>query len=648
MIHKGQPMDDQLITLTSLAILKVDLDEGQRDYLDYLQSLIVHVLSTHRPDPVTEDMTSELLLQDFGLKIPLRGCQLVLRRMARKGLLKRQESVYVITGDLPSIDFSEKRIRAHGQISMVYSRLILFVNDTYDFNWSEADASRSLLAFLSKFGVDFLRAYIFNTALPNVPLSAPREQYVVGKFVKALYEANDPVFDNVIVLVKGHMYSNALVCPDLESIEKNFNRVTFYIDTTLMLNYLGLQGNEEYLIADELFSLIRHLQGKIAVFDHTIDEIRRVIIGAEQYLDSPAAEGKLVHEMRRSGQKRSDLILLRENLQDRLKEKQIHIHPTPPYHQLHQVSEVELEEAISSRVHYRNPEAIKHDISSVRSIYVLREGVIPKRLEDAIAVFITTNSGFAKAAFEVGQNHNSTKEVSSVITDYSIANVAWLKAPLGAPELPTKELMAACYAAMEPSASLWYKYLREIDSLKQSGVLTPDDHALLRVSPVVKEELMDLTLGSEEALSGGSIRTLLDRVKTDLVKGKESVLLKERKERLILATERDDLRRRGEKVESNVFWIAERASMLLCRILWGISIPILFCVAFASTFVTTPFVADSRLLTSILNTMLLISASFGFLKLAFDMSIPKLFKDLEKKLQAIIYQFLSKKLLRDD
>jgi hypothetical protein len=101
-------------------------------------------------------------------------------------------------------------------------------------------------------------------------------------------------------------------------------------------------------------------------------------------------------------------------------------------------------------------------------------------------------------------------------------------------------------------------------------------------------------------------------------------------------------------VESNVFWIAERASMLLCRILWGISIPILFCVAFASTFVTTPFVADSRLLTSILNTMLLISASFGFLKLAFDMSIPKLFKDLEKKLQAIIYQFLSKKLLRDD
>lgn len=641
-------MNDQFITLTSLAILKVDLDEGQRDYLDYLQSLIVHVLSTHAPYPVTEDVACDLLLQEFGLKIPLRGCQLVLRRMARKGSLKKEDGVFVITPSLPSIDFSVKRSRAESQISVVYSRLLSFVKDTYGFKWSEADASRALLAFLSKFGVEYLRAYIFNTAIPNVPLSAPREQYVVGKFVKLLYEQSDPVFENVIVLVKGHMYSNALVCPDLESIEKKFNRVVFYADTTLILNYLGIQGREEFLIADELFSLIRHLQGKIAVFDHTIDEIRRVLVAAEQNLDNPTAEGKLIHEMRRSGQKRSDLILLRENLQDRLKEKRIHIHPTPPYHQIYQVSEIELEEAIASRVHYRNPEAIRHDIASVRSIYVLRSGSIPRRLEDSIAVFITTNTRFAQAAFEVGQNHNSTKEVSSVITDYSLANVAWLKAPLGAPELPTKELMAACYAAMEPSASLWSKYLKEIDSLRQNGVLTPDDHALLRVSPVVGPELMDLTLGNEEALSGGSIRTILDRVKTDLVREKESILVEERKKRMMVMTERDDLRRKGEKVESNVFWIAERTSRLLCRFLQGISIPFLFLAAFASTFLTSPFLADSRLLTSVLNVLALLGASLGFLKLAFDLSIPKMFRSLEKELQARIYQHLSKKLLPNE
>jgi hypothetical protein len=100
-------------------------------------------------------------------------------------------------------------------------------------------------------------------------------------------------------------------------------------------------------------------------------------------------------------------------------------------------------------------------------------------LEDSAAVFVTSNSSLAKAAWEVGKNHNSSKEVSSVITDYSLANVAWLKAPLGAPDLPTKELVAICYAAMEPSAALWGRYLEEIERLEASGDISPDDHAVL-------------------------------------------------------------------------------------------------------------------------------------------------------------------------
>ena len=37
-------------TLTSLAILKVNLDQGN-DYLDYLRPFILQVLVEHKPDP---------------------------------------------------------------------------------------------------------------------------------------------------------------------------------------------------------------------------------------------------------------------------------------------------------------------------------------------------------------------------------------------------------------------------------------------------------------------------------------------------------------------------------------------------------------------------------------------------------------------
>ncbi len=42
-------------TLTSLAILKVNIDEDERDYIDYLVTFILHVLKIHAPNPVTDE-----------------------------------------------------------------------------------------------------------------------------------------------------------------------------------------------------------------------------------------------------------------------------------------------------------------------------------------------------------------------------------------------------------------------------------------------------------------------------------------------------------------------------------------------------------------------------------------------------------------
>lgn len=92
---------------------------------------------------------------------------------------------------------------------------------------------------------------------------------------------------------------------------------------------------------------------------------------------------------------------------------------------------MELESEIDEEVHYFNPDAKKYDINSVRSIYAIRKGSYPTRVEDAIAVLVTTNANFAKAASRYGRTHEASNEVSSVVTDFALGNLAWLKAPLG-------------------------------------------------------------------------------------------------------------------------------------------------------------------------------------------------------------------------
>lgn len=76
-------------TLTSLAILKVNVDHGG-DYLEYLRPFILQILFGKKPDPVTDANVCNYLQTQFGLAIPERTVQIVLQRISRSGLLKRE------------------------------------------------------------------------------------------------------------------------------------------------------------------------------------------------------------------------------------------------------------------------------------------------------------------------------------------------------------------------------------------------------------------------------------------------------------------------------------------------------------------------------------------------------------------------------
>ena len=105
-------------TLTSLAILKVHVDQG-KDYLDYLRPFILEVLIEHNPDPVTDSVVRHYIREQFGLEIPKRTIQIVLKRISRRYPLKRDHGVYRITGDLPDPQITAKQTHAERHISAV-------------------------------------------------------------------------------------------------------------------------------------------------------------------------------------------------------------------------------------------------------------------------------------------------------------------------------------------------------------------------------------------------------------------------------------------------------------------------------------------------------------------------------------------------
>jgi hypothetical protein len=276
-----------------------------------------------------------------------------------------------------------------------------------------------------------------------------------------------------------------------------------------------------------LLRLVRDLGGKIATFSHVRDELEGVIRGASEFIDSPKGRGRIVLEARRSRTTKSDLVLVAAGLDAALERIGVEVRPTPEYEARLQIDEEAFSDVLADEVNYYNTRALQYDINSVRSVYVLRRGHAPRSLERAEAVLVTTNVALARSAYEYGRKHEDSCEVSTTITDFSLANLAWLKAPMQAPQLPTRELLSVAYAAIRPSSKLLDRFLSEAERLQARGAITERDLQVLRSDLRAQDSLMELTLGDDDALSAETVTETLRRVKAEILEEANAKLSEE-------------------------------------------------------------------------------------------------------------------------
>ena len=514
-------------TLTSLAILSVYVNQDS-NYLEYLNPFILHVLIEERPDPVKSDVVSRHLRDHFGLEIPYQTVETVLKRMARHNVIGRQNYVYRITGELPDPGITAKADGVKRQIDSVVSALLEYSQNGIKPFASTEHAVAAICSFLSSFDVTCLRAALQETAIPSIGRTHKTDIVQVSEFVQHLQRSSPVLFHNFLVLLQGNMLANALLCPDLHDAPPTFENVDFYFDTPLLIPLLGLEDDSRLSAMRELIVLLAKLGGKAFAFSHTLRELQRVIASAANKLNSPDGRGRIIREARERGTGKAELVRIADKLEEELAGLAVDIEDTPQHIVDLQIDESAFEDVLKDEVSYsNNPNAILHDINSVRSIYAIRGQKPALSLENASAVLVTSNNAFANAAWRYGQQHESSRDVSVVITEFSLANLAWLKAPMNAPDIPKTQLLAFSFAALMPSRKLLDKFMTEIDRLESSGSIAARDHQLLRSSQLVNSELMHLTLGEDTALTSETVMQTLKRVTGEIRKEETAKIVKE-------------------------------------------------------------------------------------------------------------------------
>lgn len=599
-------------TLTSLAMLKVEIDHGG-DYLNYLKPFISQVLYDKKPELITDSGISDLIKEHFGLEIPARTVQIILKRLVKDGALHRESGTFHIK-KLENPDISIRKNEAQRHINSVVSGLISYAKKLGHNSLNEEKAVTAICSFLSEFDIPCLKAYLRGTAIPAITTQRPTDIVLVSEYVLHIQEHDLARFDNFIVLLQGHMIANALLCPDLQNAPKTYNGITFYLDTPLLITILKLDDEHKNRATKETITLLKHLGARIAAFAHSREELERVITGAANYIDDPKARGSIVRVARSRELKKSDLLLSASNIDPELQAAGIEIIETPRYVQDFQIDESAFETVLDDEISYFNDRAREYDINSVRSIYVLRGKINPHSLEKCVAALVTSNSAFSRAAYTYGRTHGNSSDVSSVITDFSLANLAWLKAPMGAPEIPTSELLAYAYAAKQPSKHWLEKYIAEIEKLEKTGKISTRDHQLLRSSVLAQDELMKLTLGEESALQEESITQTLNRVTSEIKLEELKNTQQERKLKIEIQQRLEEANTRNRKIEERIYWDCKERAARHSRTITFIINTILIIGAAASIGLTKIFENESnRLLFLFLSTITTVTALYGLI-----------------------------------
>jgi hypothetical protein len=573
-------------------MLKVRIDDG-KDYLEYLRPYVLQVLVEAPPDIISDAQISSQLRKLSGLEIPHRTVQLVLQRIAKDGYLKKADGVYKIIKDISVKNITAERAAAVRHITAVTHELTIFAEQGANLKITEEMASECLIAFLSQFSIPCLKSYLRGTTLPIINSQDDWQITLVSQFVNSL-TTKPELFESFMTLVQGHMIANALLCPDLQHAPKSYKDVTFYFDTPLLIQLLGLEGIPEKIAVKELVELVQRLGGKIAYFSHTFDELVTAINSSAGFIDSPHGRGTIVDEARKSGLTKSDLIMVAQAASETFESLNIMPQATPPYDRKNfkfEISEEVFSNVLSDEVNYHNPRARDYDIKSVRSIYILRHGALPNSLERAGAVLVTNNTGFSSAAYEYGKKIEQSREVSAVITDFSLANTAWLKAPPGAPSLPRKEVLAFAYAALRPSKEFWNKVLDTAEKLEKTGKISPREHLLLRSSYHAQDSLMQLTLGQDTALTEKSIRDTLSQVTAELRKEEAEKLKLSEASRIKAEEELAKKTDETEEIKQKVFWRCDRKA---AREAFALSISIWIAQALVAIFGVIKIVEDPK------------------------------------------------------
>jgi hypothetical protein len=344
-----------------------------------------------------------------------------------------------------------------------------------------------------------------------------KKKYMIGRFISYACENDQTSFEAIESFVRGAMLTETFYYSAPNDVQGKMRSTVVYFDTTFLIKALGICDKKFSEPPLELIEILKTMSVKMRCFNQTRDEIVGILHAASSTLKTrgrliPKRPGDVFDYYNSIGAKSSDVELDIATIESKLNKIGVFIVDKPPHSTYLTINESALRTEIEAEITFQSEAARNHDIDCLTSIHRLRSGQPKKYLESCDAIFITSNSGLAKASTRYFNRDYGVSDAPVCMPDQVFTTIVWLKAVKKAPDLPRHRLVANCFAALQPSDALWGRYIKEALALKERGQIGEEDYAVLIHSLEARNRLMELTLGEEDNIHG-TVEDVLARAK---------------------------------------------------------------------------------------------------------------------------------------
>lgn len=525
-------------TIISLSMLYALWQTERKDLLDLIRPFVMYAVGsvTAVGSQVNETEVCKAMEREFGYKTfqPAVIHRILSREAAttiekdRRKIVKRSGHFFLVASlSALNEDFINKRTQCKAHTDAVTKALSEYLNKNNVYgrsDFSQEESERMLLSFFEQYGNSVILSV---DDLRQIRAKDNENFYYIGKFILGENEKNTVLIDYIVELVKGYFVTMALYlqADNPNVTHASFSDVTFFLDTRILLAYLGYKTEEENNSVQEMIRSVKRSGAKLACFLYNVEEVNSILQAYKQStLHKGSSPSSITLEyFDEQHYSFSHVDAAQRLFQKRLEDDKIEcLSPTEALSKYGVQTDFsgllddgQMTETVLAIKPSYNTVALPEDLEAINTVSRIRRGKNYPYIEKSKAVFVTKNTVLIVATKEYLKHNSIDVGFPLVVSSEDLCVMAWLKEFEHDSRIPKMRLLENVVAATTPTRELMDAYYSNLENLEKQGTISVDEAALLRVDLYARKEMMERTRGNKDNLSYEIIEEIRNKLRAE-------------------------------------------------------------------------------------------------------------------------------------